>query len=181
MASKIMLIRHAEKPTDALSGVSEDGNQNPEELIVRGWQRAGALVRFFAPAAGAFSDPRLATPDTIFASGIAHHSNSLRPQHTIQPLAQLLNLTPNLSYAKGDENDLAAAVLRSSGVVLIAWQHEAIPAIVNQIVGNSSTCPQTWLDTRFDLVWVLDAAANGNWSFTQVPQMLLAGDKPEPI
>jgi hypothetical protein len=183
MATKIMLIRHAEKPTDAppVAGVGEDGSQSPEELIVRGWQRAGALVRFFKPAGGAFTDPRLATPDAIFASGMAHHSKSLRPQHTIQPLAQFLNKTPDLSYAKGDENDLASAVLQTSGVVLVAWQHEVIPAIVNQIVGNAGTCPQAWPDTRFDLVWLLDASADGSWTFVQIAQMLLPGDQPEPI
>ena len=42
-----MVIRHAEKPDDAgtISGIDVNGNQNREELTVRGWQRAGALAR----------------------------------------------------------------------------------------------------------------------------------------
>ena len=38
-ASKIMVIRHAEKPDDAgtVFGVSVEGNQDPEALIVRAW------------------------------------------------------------------------------------------------------------------------------------------------
>jgi hypothetical protein len=42
-ASKIMVIRHAEKPDDAgtISGIDVNGNQDREELTVRGWQRAG--------------------------------------------------------------------------------------------------------------------------------------------
>jgi hypothetical protein len=37
-ASKIMVIRHAEKPSDdgTITGVAQNGDQNPEELIVRG-------------------------------------------------------------------------------------------------------------------------------------------------
>jgi hypothetical protein len=52
--SKIMVIRHAEKPDEAGTtfGVSVEGNQDPEALIVRGWQRAGALTTFFAPPDG---------------------------------------------------------------------------------------------------------------------------------
>jgi hypothetical protein len=73
-ATKIMIIRHAERPPDdgSANGVTLAGAQAPEELIVRGWQRAGALVRLFAPAGGHFADPHLATPDTIFASKVAH-------------------------------------------------------------------------------------------------------------
>jgi hypothetical protein len=183
MATKIMLIRHAEKPANAppAAGVSEDGSQDPEELTVRGWQRAGALVRFFAPASGVLTDPRLVTPNAIFAAGVAHHSKSLRPWHTVLPLALFLAKTPDLSHAKGDENALVSALLQTSGAVLIAWQHEAIPAIAKQILGNDQTCPQAWPDDRFDMVWLLDALPNGKWSFTQIPQLLLQGDKADPI
>jgi hypothetical protein len=92
-ATKIMIIRHAEKPErqdEGPSGVSLEGVHDPEELIVPGWQRAGALARFFAPRDGHFVDVQLATPQVIFASKIAHHSHSLRPKHTVQPLADLL-------------------------------------------------------------------------------------------
>jgi hypothetical protein len=88
-ATKIMIIRHAERPSDdgSIDGVNMSGTKDPEELTVRGWQRAGALVRFFAPANGHFVNAQLATPDTIFASKVAHHSPSLRPQHTVMLLA----------------------------------------------------------------------------------------------
>ena len=90
-ATKIMIVRHAEKPTDdgSISGVSQAGTQDPEELIVRGWQRAGALLRFFDPMNGQFVSSKLATPDIIFASSVTHHIKSLRPQHTVLALADL--------------------------------------------------------------------------------------------
>lgn len=80
-ATKIMLIRHAEKPDGDVQGVTAAGAKDPEELVVRGWQRSGALVRLFAPRDGKFVDPHLAQPRTIFASAVGKHSNSLRP-HT---------------------------------------------------------------------------------------------------
>jgi len=181
-AEKIMLIRHAEKPSDdgKVRGVTAAGAHDAEELVVRGWQRSGALVRLFAPRDGKFVDPRLAQPVVIFASAVGKHSNSLRPQHTVLELATVLQQKLDLRFAKGDETDLVKAALAAAGPVLIAWEHEAIPDIVNRIVGNSTTCPQKWSGARFDLVWVLDRKQSG-WSFAQVPQLLLSGDSEEPI
>ena len=173
MASKIMIIRHAEKPDGQAAGISMEGNQDAEELTARGWQRSGALVRFFASA----GDAQLATPTFIFAAGTGPHSKSLRPQHTVAALAEQLGQSVNVAHLKGDEKALADEVLTKSDPVLIAWQHEAIPEIVSRIVGNSTTCPQQWPDQRFDLVWVLDQETPEDaWTFSQVPQMLLPGD-----
>jgi broad specificity phosphatase PhoE len=182
MATKIMLIRHAEKPSDdgSVAGVSVAGQQDPEALVVRGWQRAGALARFFAPVHGAFTDPRLGTPDVIFASAVAKHSNSLRPQQTVLELASVLKLKLDLRFAKGDEAGLVEGATAANGRVLIAWEHEAIPDIANRILGTSSICPQKWPGSRFDVVWIFDRQGNG-WSFAQVPQLLLSGDSPHPI
>ncbi len=181
-ASKIMVIRHAEKPDDDADGVTAAGAKDAEELTVRGWQRSGALVRLFAPRNGKFIDPRLAQPKTIFASAVGKHSKSLRPQHTVLELANDLKLPLNLSFRKGDEAGLVKGAVPAAGPVLIAWEHEAIPDIVNAIVGNTTTCPQKWPGSRFDMVWVLDRKAVGTgWDFAQVPQLLLSGDSKEPI
>jgi hypothetical protein len=181
--SKIMIIRHGEKPradgTDA--GVSPAGLADPEDLTVRGWQRSGALVRFFTPVGGRFSHPEVATPDHIFASAIAHHSKSLRPQHTVLALANFLGQQLVLKHPKGDEDALVADVLSRSGTVLIAWEHEAIPGIANQILGNVTTCPQKWPGDRFDVLWVFNLTGAGRWVFTQVPQLLLPEDRDDVI
>jgi broad specificity phosphatase PhoE len=183
-ATKIMLIRHAEKPADdgSVTGVSEDGRNDPRDLVVKGWQRAGALVRFFAPSDGRFSHPLIAGPDAIFASGTVPHSNSLRPQHTVLPLARQLEKKLNLDHAEQDEAALVADVKRTDGIVLIAWHHQAIPEIGNLILGNTTTCPQKWDGSRFDVVWIFEPkAGTGGWSFTQVPQALLPGDSSRPM
>jgi len=178
--TKIMLIRHGEKPDADFKGVSAKGKEDPDELIVRGWARSGALVRLFAPRDGSFVDPHLAQPKTIFASAIGKHSGSLRPQHTVLALAKALGVELDLRFPKGDEADLAKAAVAATGPVLIAWEHEGIPDIANKIFGNGTTCPQKWPGDRFDMVWVLDKSGR-NWSFAQVPQLLLAGDSAKPI
>jgi len=133
MPSKIMLIRHAEKPHGSDQGVTDKGEPDPESLIVRGWQRAGALVALFDPAEGALQNTNLAVPTVIYASNPVTSSDasgdkagkkkigskSERPLETITPLAKRLNLSPDLSFVEGQEHDLATAVLKASGVVLI--------------------------------------------------------------
>jgi hypothetical protein len=180
--TKIMLIRHAEKPNDdgSVAGVSPTGQSDPEALVVRGWQRAGALVRLFAPLHGAFTDQRLATPDVIFASAVAKHSKSWRSQQTVFELAAAVQVKLDLRFAKGDEPRLVESAIAENGHVLIAWEHEAIPDIANRILGSNTICPQKWPASRFDVVWIFDRQGNG-WSFAQVPQLLLSGDSPQPI
>jgi broad specificity phosphatase PhoE len=182
-ATKIMMIRHGEKPDGKQTGIDADGKEDAEELVVRGWQRSGALVRLFAPQGGKFTDPHLAQPNTIFASGTGKHSNSLRAQHTVLELANALNLSLDLRFPKGSEQELAKVAPAAAGPVLIAWEHEAIPDIVNAIIaGDNTTCPQKWPGSRFDMVWVLDhKAAGSGWDFNQVPQLLLSGDRKDPI
>ncbi len=191
-ATKIMLIRHAEKPEDAVQGVDANGNAGKEFLVVRGWQRAGALVRFFAPTTAEFQHPGIGQPTSLFASGpvsksekqkAGSGSKSFRPEQTLTPLSQLLGskVPFQLNFAEGEEAQVAAAAVASEGVVLIAWQHEEIPAIANAILGKAGGVPSKWPGDRFDVVWVFDLLANGGYAFSQVPQMLLAGDLPSVI
>jgi broad specificity phosphatase PhoE len=181
MAKKIMIIRHGEKPEDDTHGVSAAGEHDKHELSPQGWQRAGALVRFFNPMPGvAFSHPGLARPDAIFAEGGEDHVKALRPQHTVQAVAESLKLKMNLQHTKGQENELVKSVVATNGVVLIAWEHGAIIDIANILLGNDKSSPQKWHGSRFDLVWVFDPGpAAGTWKFSQIPQMLLPGDSPQ--
>lgn len=190
MPSKIMIIRHGEKPTEKSEkpyGVNADGKQDFESLLVRGWQRAGALAVLFDPARGPLQSPDLAIPDIVYASYGKDKpddtgSKSQRPLQTITPLADRLGITPNTQFEKGDETPLAADVMKRAGTVLISWQHQNILAIVNALTAGKpvhGTIPAAWPDDRFDIVWVLTPPVAGTdfWTFTQVPQCLLSGDK----
>ena len=178
-ATNIMLIRHAEKPDDKDGGVDQKGNADKHDLIVRGWQRAGALVQFFA-------NPRVPNGPikrtaTMFATEAATGSESKRPLHSVTPLAKFLNLNIDSTIAEGSEDALVKAAIAGNGVVLIAWHHERIPAIANLILQNQSA-PQKWPGDRFDVVWIFSrAAASDPWTFSQAPQLLLSGDSPDVI
>lgn len=180
---KIMFIRHAEKPEPGFAGVTPAGVQDKEDLIVDGWQRAGALARFFAPLAPDVIASGLETPATIFATKADTASKSIRPQHTVTPLSQLTGIPIDASYGKHkkDQPKLIAAVkaAAANGPVLVAWQHQDIPTLVDDIAG-AGTSPSPWPNDRFDMVFVLDSAVAKDgavtWTLSQVPQMLLAGD-----
>jgi len=173
--TKVMLIRHAEKPGEASCvGVDEAGRPDPNQLSVRGWQRAGALVRFFAPIGQ--EHPRgIATPSAIFACKPVNGTSSVRPFNTVSPLAALLGIAVNHDLGKSDEAALLDAVRNASGAVLICWSHEPMPGIARKIAGELPGIPAKWPAKRFDLVWILDAAGEG-WCFYQIGQFLLPGD-----
>jgi hypothetical protein len=177
-AEKIMIIRHAEKPDAVNQGVTESGVESKHDLSVRGWQRAGALACFFARGP-------IAQPQFLFASavkdGTAEGARSKRAFETLLPLSRRLHIEINLSFTKGQEQQVAAAAQACPGVVLIAWQHEGINAIVRALPGGHQALPN-WLPQRFDVVYVLDFdAAAGTYRFAQVPQCLLDGDVDQPI
>jgi hypothetical protein len=208
--SKIMIIRHAEKPVGKTLGVTAEGANDKEALIVQGWQRAGGIVNLLAPGGGQFQNAALAMPKTIIASWKSAKHGSQRPLETVTPLANKLGITPitfvNDSATADDSvdtsaddasnstntgvTDAVAAALVAKGMALIAWQHEDIPLIANTIASASglpvtavfpSTWPppKKWPSSRFDLVWVFDIVGSNpptGWTFTQVPQLLLAGD-----
>lgn len=215
-ATKIMIIRHAERP-DVYAGTSyygvsptsdACGDDATKHLTTLGWQRAGALVTLFAPPWGPKS-PTLETPNFLFASkptndapnaltdDIAGGGPSQRPSETLIPLAQKLQLKPNLDYGKNEYSDMVSAALACDGVVLVAWQHEDIPllnragqpglsrSILDKTNTSSTfTIPTTWLHgpqgARYDLVWVFDRPEGEGpiQSFTLFTQRLLPGDQP---
>lgn len=195
--TKIMIIRHGEKPAvsdqpqAAMSKVKKGGTfpeceppfgvvlcgiQDSNSLTVLGWQRAGALVRLFAPINNVFINPLLAKPTYLYAMG-AEAGHSVRPIETITPLAEELSIQPNTDFARGEEKKLWDDAKGCSGVILICWEHQNIADIVSYIPSNAPA-PLKWPGDRFDLVWVFDLDdASGRYKFTATTQQLLPGDK----
>lgn len=185
IARTIFIIRHGEKPGPAPPpfGVDGDGNQNRHSLLPRGWQRAGALALLFAPTdtptrRGIASPGQLIAPDYGDPATTAAH----RTYQTIVPLSQLLGLPIETPYAEGQEAALGRSVATaSSGVTLICWEHTAIPAIASAItpLAAEAAPPQSWPGERFDLIWSFTFnASDGAYTFSEVPELLLAGDAP---
>lgn len=171
--SRIMIIRHAEKPVpDRVKGVRARGESDDASLTALGWQRAGALIRFFANP----SEQHIVCPNHLFAVrfDLDNLSSSRRSRQTVGPLSKSLGLEVDDRFGEGQEALLVKAVLQTKGNVLIAWSHGCIPEIAS-LIGGTTTTPEAWPEKRFDLVWVFDLRA-GKRTFLQVPQRLLAGD-----
>ena len=184
MPASIAFVRHAEKqPGDGPPhGVLVDGTPDPDSLIPRGWQRAGALVGLFVPRSVESGPALLPTPSRLFASEVGPHSHSRRPLETLTPLSDRLGLPLDEPFVQDELDQLVAAIRGCDGHVLVAWEHKRIPLIANQLVGDSASVPQVWPDERFDVVWVFEPdPSTGRFRLRQVPQLLLAGDLAEPI
>ena len=182
-ATKIILVRHAEKPEKdgAPYGVTRKGERDKESLQVLGWQRAGALIALFAPPNGKF-DASLAKPRFFFASKPLKRKGSKRPIETITPLAEKLAIEINSDYERADFDNMLEEVSSCRGVVMISWQREYIPEIALKILDDRKIAPEDWPEDCFDMIWVFDLnRASGRYKFKQVPQKLLMGDRRTPI
>lgn len=177
----IMAIRHGEKPSvdGTVQGVDPSGAASVDELSVRGWQRAGALVQFFAAEDGV-RRAGIQRPDFLFAPGVTHHVTSVRASSTLLPLRELLGAPISIQFHKGEEAALASAVAQLAGTVLVAWEHHALCDFARFLVGQDQAVPAQWPDDRFDMVWVFQRDG-GVWRFSQIPQLLLSGDRADPI
>lgn len=114
-ASKIMVIRHGEKPEGDLPpyGVTAAGEQDANSLLVTGWTRAGALAVLFAPSRGPLQSPELATPRAVFAASYDAGAASKRPLETLSVVAQKLQINVDQTYDVGQETQLAQAAMAS--------------------------------------------------------------------
>lgn len=169
--SQIIFIRHAEEHSKA--GLTEQGAPDDQSLTVRGWQRAGALARFFTA-----QDAVVPRPDVVYASRVTAGSESRRPGQTVSPLVALCTTTGRLEYvdtfAKPQTADLAADILTRDGTVLVCWEHSKIVECIAALPQPPKT-PAEWPGERYDLLWCLHRTADG-WTFEALPQQLLAGD-----
>ena len=87
----------------------------------------------------------------------------------------------NSPFAEGQESALASAVVADyTGVVLICWEHQHIPAIATALPTVSGIqIPAAWPGDRFDVIWsftLQSGASPTEYVFSQIPQQLLAGD-----
>lgn len=180
-AQLIYIVRHAEKPIPgSYEGVNVHGVPAGESLIPKGWQRAGALARLFAPT---LQQPRPGfeqQPEQLIAPEYKDKSKTEnhRTYETLLPLCELTGVGIETKYKEGEEKRLGEHLCKEAtvGVVLIAWEHKRIPDIVRGIgpIGNPKQIPPEWPE-RFDIVWVLERLS-GSYYFAALPQLLLAGD-----
>jgi len=141
--TQILIVRHAEKPPflGCPRGVDRNGDPHEHSLTVPGWQRAGALVPFFCEP----RDPAIAVPTSVFAPpALGQSGDHGRPYQTIVAVAERLGTAVDTTYAGDAEEELARALIATSGVVLVGWEHKRIPRIANALLGDAHTAPQAW-------------------------------------
>lgn len=193
---QIYIIRHGEKPADLSArtpgrspsppgppfGIDFDGKQSIHSLLPRGWQRSGALTVLFDPATGLLQGGLL-TPASLFSPsyGDPTKTQQHRTYQTIQGLSSRLTLQINTPVPEGQEATLISSILASySGIVLICWEHHHIPSLATAIpTAPATTIPAVWPNDRFDVVWSFTSTPGTQiveYSFSQIPQQLLAGD-----
>jgi hypothetical protein len=193
----IYVIRHGEKPADPPSagpdgpaqaagppfGIDFQGVENDRSLLPRGWQRSGALTDLFDPTLGPLQ-AGLQTPATLLSPSYGKQDKTIehRTYQTIQGLADRLGISIVSDFAEGQEPQLAASVVGTcSGIVLICWEHDHIPALASALPAVSGTViPAPWPDDRFDVIWTFTLVLGSNpaqYVFGQIPQRLLSGDR----
>lgn len=175
----VMIIRHGEKPDDSHKGIGPDGKKDKASLTEQGYARAARLADLFGPTQGPLR-PGLRRPTQLYAADATTEGEGKRTRETITPLATRLGLPVNTSFGKGQEDALVASVLSQPGPTLICWQHGEIPAIAAAFGRAVPAPPGHWPGHRFDMVWTLTSSPAG-WSFAQVPELIMPGDKADPI
>jgi broad specificity phosphatase PhoE len=161
--ARILIIRHAEKPTEGKS----------VELSDEGKERAKKLHKLFEK-----SDARpnpFPRPDFIFAT--ADSKESQRPNLTVAPLAKKLGLKVNDDYANKHFAKLAHELLHdktyAGKTVLVCWHHGTIPDLIEKLGAKK---PHKIKDEVFDRVWQIEYDKKGNITFSDLPQRLMPGD-----
>jgi hypothetical protein len=189
-ALTLYIIRHAEKPDDKQPdlgpGLTHKGDQNPEALVIMGWERAGAWTALFGAG---FGGSDYAKPQAVYAANPDSTANdakvSRRPYETVLALAGRVGLDkPDISFAKGQEKGLVDALLKLSGIVLVAWEHKAIVSdILPRLpVKNKGDLPTHWSGKRFDVVLRLErAAGDQELVFKELYPCLMPGDSDKPL
>jgi len=167
----IIMLRHGEKDDNA------DGKDDTlHELSATGKKRAEAFkVAWLAgPPNG------LPKPDRCVASKGNTASN--RPLKTIEPYQLAAGLPMNTKYdAEVDYKTLGPWLAQRLDTTLVCMEHSAIINTFKLLGKIDPPLPKAWDDKRFDLYWVFTSDDGKNWKFTQVPELLLPGDKTTPI
>jgi len=153
----IVFVRHGEKPAGGFG-----------QLDCQGLNRALALPAVMAAKFG--------KPDAIYAPNPSMRKRDegvlydyIRPLATIEPTAIQFGMPVNTAYGYAQYNELGQALVapdQSGKLIVVAWEHHEIEALVRTIVkrygGPDATVP-SWANDDFDSIYIvkLNWDANG--------------------
>jgi hypothetical protein len=160
---EIILLRHAEKPSD----------EKDPHLSPRGRERARELPRLFATLPAMTNSAR---PVVLIAPHPMAHAPSQRCMETLEPTARQWHLPLETSHAASDWDRLAKELLTSSSydgkTVIVCWVHDNIPALAQAL--GVKKAPH-WSGNTFDRLWVI-TFDGAHAVMLNLPQHLLPGD-----
>jgi len=133
---RVVIIRHAEKP------------EKGDNLSCSGFNRSIQLP--------AVLYNKFKTPDKIFVPAVDNgkSANQLRMLETIAPFAIKYNLKIDSKFDVDDVKNVAAAILKTSGYVLVVWEHAKIDNIAKAL--GVDTKGMKWNENDFDSIWIIN-------------------------
>lgn len=143
--ASIILMRHAEKPTDP-------SNTN---LSDAGYDRANEIAKWIPQQFGR-------NPDEIFAAADSKHSS--RPSETVEPLSKDTNVPIDSSISNNNYSNLANELdnAKFDGQdIAIAWHHGNIVNLAKALGANPASIPEKWNKNDFDDAIRIDYGPNG--------------------
>ena len=133
---RVIIIRHAEKPNDG------------DNLSCKGFNRSLQLP--------AVLYNKFKTPSKIFVPSMdnAKSASHLRMLETIIPFAVKYNLSINSKYDVDNVKDMADAIEKMNGYVLVVWEHDKIDNLAKAL--GADVKGMKWNDNDYDSIWIID-------------------------
>ncbi|RKR80304.1 hypothetical protein BDD43_0401 [Mucilaginibacter gracilis] len=132
---KIVLIRHGEKPLV--------GNN----LNCKGLNRSRLLP---AVITSKFGVPNFVYVPPMTLGNATLHSRMFQ---TVIPLVVKYNIAVNTTHDEHEYNEIAADLKTKTGLILVTWEHKAIPFITKALGIQLDNL--TWPDDDFDSIWIV--------------------------
>ena len=152
--SKVLLMRHAEKPDDP---------KDPY-LTEAGRARAEELAQFIPATFG--------KPDFVFAAAV--NKSSMRAYLTMQPLCEATAVPLDTSFAAKEYSALAARLLSDAAfaqkLVVACWTHGELPLLASALNAGEGDYPDPWDASVFNLILQLDYSGTAAPTVTRITQ-----------
>jgi hypothetical protein len=134
--SRIILMRHADKPDDP----------DDPDLSAAGVARAEHLATYIPQTFG--------KPDYVIATARSKHSD--RPLETAEPLALAVGVTVQHDIGDKDFEDLVDEIFSDAAyhgkTVVICWHHGTLPSIAALLGAPAGGYPDPWPDDMYNVI-----------------------------
>lgn len=144
----IVMVRHAEKPSEGLGQLTCQGFNRALKLTAVLTQKFGNPQAIYAPNPGVLKNDK----------GTDYYY--VRPLATIEPTAIRLGMPVNLKYAFAEHKKMTEELLQpqyKDSTIYVAWEHHLAAQIAEDILiqKNGTSKHLKWDDEDFDSIYVI--------------------------